>query len=63
MSTKSYLVIVVIYLLCGVSSYIGASRLLSRRIKKKVAQRVGLLVSLVLTLAGLFLMTWAYIYM
>lgn len=63
MSTKSYLVIVVIYLLGGVSSYIGASRLLSRRIKKKVAQRVGLLVSLVLTLAGLFLMTWAYIYM
>ena len=63
MSTKSYLVIVVIYLLCGVSSYLGASRLLSRRIKKKVAQRVGLLVSLVLTLAGLFLMTWAYIYM
>lgn len=63
MSTKSYLVIVVIYLLCGVCSYIGASRLLSRRIKKKVTQRVGLLVSLVLTLAGLFLMTWAYLYM
>jgi hypothetical protein len=63
MSTKSYLVIVVMYLLCGVCSYIGASRLLSRRIKKQVAQRVGMLVSLALTLAGLFLMTWAYLYM
>jgi len=61
MSTNAYLVRVAVYLLCGACFYIGGSRLLSRRIKKNTAQRIALLVALVLTLVGLFLMTWAYI--
>ena len=63
MRINSYLVMVAIYLLCGVCIYLGASRLLSRRVKKQTAQRVGLLASLVLTFAGLFLVTGAYLYM
>lgn len=63
MRTTSYLVMVAIYLLCGVCIYIGGSRLLARRIKKHAAQLIGLLGSLVLTLAGLFLVTWVYLYM
>jgi len=49
------------YLLCGVGFYIGASRLLSRKIKRKTAQRVALLSSVVLVFAGLFMATRMYI--
>ena len=56
-----YLVWVAAYLLSGVGFYIGASRLLSRRIKKNTAQRVALLASVVLTFVGLFMATRTYI--
>jgi len=56
-----YLVWVATYLLSGVGVYIGASRLLSRNIKKNTAQRVALLASVVLTFVGLFMATRTYI--
>ncbi len=63
MSTTSYLVIITVYLLCGASVYTGASRWLSRRVTRQTARRISLMFSLVLTLSGLLLMTWAYLYM
>lgn len=56
-----YLIWVAAYLLCGIGFYIGVSRLLSRKIKKKTAQQVALLASMVLVSIGLFMATMTYI--
>lgn len=63
MGAKFHLVCLVLYPLCGVGFYVGASRLLSRRTKKKnMAKRVALIAAVGLTLLGLFMSTWMYIY-
>jgi hypothetical protein len=49
------------YLLSGAGFYVGASKLLSRKIKKKTAQRAALLSSVFLVFAGLFMATRMYI--
>jgi len=56
-----YLAWIAAYLLSGVGFYIGASRLLSRKIKRKTAQRMALLSSVFLVFAGLFMATRIYI--
>ena len=50
-----------VYVISGIGFYIGASRLLSRKIKKTTAKRVALLSSVVLVFAGLFMATRLYI--
>jgi len=62
METKSYVILVVIYLLCGCILYSYGNKLLARIMKKALAKRIALSVSLVLILSVLFLITWAYVY-
>ena len=62
MDIKGYLLLVVIYLLFGCILYIYGSKLLARIMKKTLAKRIALSVSLVLTLVVLFLMTRAYLF-